>query len=416
MTPHVPSPRLDIVFVALVGVPEAHGVGGLQSVVANQARWLVERGHRVRLVTTDHPDGLLSEVRDGVEVLYLPVTKRDPSRFRVADWHRATTAVWPALLAGGRLDIVHGHAEAELGLVRAGLVGPGARIPVIATLYGSPLSGVLDHLRIGPARVSGPRGWWQAFKGALGVLPTFARRRDYHRRPVIALSRRQARLVRLSYGPPAVEVITPGVDVRLFSPADDAARRAARATLGLPATGIVWAFVGRLGFGKGGDLAVQAFGETAGEHDRLIVVGDGPEEAALRALARVSGAWDKILFIAALDPPLTAYHAADAVLFPTRHEESFGLVAAEAMACGLPVLASRRGAVPEVAGQAGLLLPADDLRAWCAAIRRLALDAALRTELAAAARRRVTSCFAREQTVDALERHYAAILATAVTR
>jgi glycosyltransferase involved in cell wall biosynthesis len=321
---------------------------------------------------------------------------------------------WPEVLAAGRPDVVHGHAEAEVGLVRSGVLAACA-VPVTATLYGSPLAGVLDHLRIGRRPGSGWRGVWRALCGAAGVGPTFGRRRDYRRRRVIVLSRRQAQLVRWSYGPRTAEVIYPGIDVEVYTPADGAARVAARRRFGLPAGAFVWAFVGRLGYGKGADVTLRALAAAGRPEDRLLVVGEGPEEPGLRALARTVGCADRVHFAGPLSAPLAAYQAADALLFPTRHEESFGLVVAEAMACGLPVVASRRGAVGEVIGRAGLVLPPDDVRTWSAAMRRLATDEPGRAELARAARRRAVRHLGHELTVQQLERRYVALAAGRAT-
>ena len=80
-----------------------------------------------------------------------------------------------------------------------------------------------------------------------------------------------------------------------------------------------------------------------------------------------------------------AYRNVDALLFPTRLE-GFGLVAAEAMACGIPVIASNNSALPEVVehGVTGLLCPQDDVNAFVTAIRQFADDTRLRMSLVTA--------------------------------
>lgn len=75
------------------------------------------------------------------------------------------------------------------------------------------------------------------------------------------------------------------------------------------------------------------------------------------------------------------YGGAEALLLPSKYE-GFGLPALEAMACGCPVIASRASALPEVVGEAGVLLPPDDPAAWKEAVLRLGRDEALRRELA----------------------------------
>ncbi len=84
------------------------------------------------------------------------------------------------------------------------------------------------------------------------------------------------------------------------------------------------------------------------------------------------------------------YAGAEALLLPSRYE-GFGLPVLEAMACGTPVLCSRAGALPEVAGDAAMLLPPDDPDAWITAAGGLAKDQALRAELVERGRTRAAA-------------------------
>ncbi len=68
------------------------------------------------------------------------------------------------------------------------------------------------------------------------------------------------------------------------------------------------------------------------------------------------------------------YRAAGALAFPS-HYEGFGLPALEALHAGCPVVASDRGSLPEVVGEAGVLLPPDDIDAWCEALEQVLTDA-----------------------------------------
>ncbi len=128
--------------------------------------------------------------------------------------------------------------------------------------------------------------------------------------------------------------------------------------------------VSRLAPEKGIDVAIEAC-RAAGV--ALVVAGDGPQREALRARA---GEGD-VRFVGRVDDARLAQLRAGAALalVPSRSAETFGLAAAEAMAAGLPVAASRVGALPELVGEEGLV-PAGDAGALAEAIVRLRGDAA----------------------------------------
>jgi glycosyltransferase involved in cell wall biosynthesis len=130
--------------------------------------------------------------------------------------------------------------------------------------------------------------------------------------------------------------------------------------------------VSRLAPEKGIDVAIDAC-RMAGI--ALVVAGDGPERAALEARAREGGR--DVRFLGRVDDArLASLRAGAAVaLAPSRSAETFGLAAAEAMAAGLPVAASRVGALPELVDEQGLV-PAGDAPALAQAIGRLAGDRA----------------------------------------
>jgi glycosyltransferase involved in cell wall biosynthesis len=136
--------------------------------------------------------------------------------------------------------------------------------------------------------------------------------------------------------------------------------------------------VSRLAPEKGVDVAIDAC-RRAGI--ALVVAGEGPELAALRERARAEGGGDggfpDVRFAGRVDDArLAGLRAGAAIaLVPSRSAETFGLAAAEAMAAGVPVAASRVGALPELVDEQGLV-PAGDADALARAIGRLAGDRA----------------------------------------
>jgi glycosyltransferase involved in cell wall biosynthesis len=140
--------------------------------------------------------------------------------------------------------------------------------------------------------------------------------------------------------------------------------------LNRPVEGPYALLVARLAPEKGVDVAIDAC-RLAGMS--LVVAGEGPDGEALRERAR----GHDVRFVGHVDEQeLARLRAGAAVaLAPSRSAETFGLAAAEAMAAGVPVVASRVGALPELVGEEGLV-PAGDARALAAAIERLAGDRA----------------------------------------
>lgn len=250
----------------------------------------------------------------------------------------------------------------------------------------------------------------------MGVVPTLASARWLRRTRVVALSSRHARLVALSYGLRDVSVVPPGVDTLLYHPPAAAVRASLRARLGVPSATFTWAVVGRVAPGKGVELAVRALAHLTpneGVGDHLLVAGSGPSEPAIDALVSSLGLAHCITCAGDVKPPAAAYMCADALLFPTGHEESFGMAALEAMSCGVPVLARDRGAVPEVLAGNGVLVPSGEPRDWAAAMAGLRSDGARRTSSSIAGRRRAVEEYSHVKTVAALERLYVAAKAGA---
>jgi N-acetyl-alpha-D-glucosaminyl L-malate synthase BshA len=145
----------------------------------------------------------------------------------------------------------------------------------------------------------------------------------------------------------------------------------------------------------------------------LLMVGDGPERTSAQALARRLGIADKVRFLGRQDSIEEITAVADLYLLPSELE-SFGLSALEAMACGVPVIGSDAGGLPEVVaqGETGYLLPVGDIEGMAARALELLRDEALHKRMSQAARRRVEQLFDAEKIVTQYEAVYERVLAT----
>ncbi len=211
--------------------------------------------------------------------------------------------------------------------------------------------------------------------------------------------------------PRRVVTIPPGVDLERFTPGD---RGASRRALGIAPDAVVLAFVGRIQPLKAPDVLLRAAAELVARvpalRSRLVVlVAGGPsgsglaEPTALHQLAAALGVSDLVRFLPPVQEGLVdVYRAADVVAVPS-HNESFGLVALEAQACGTPVVAARVGGLPVAVadGRSGLLVPGHGAGQWADALASVALVPGRRAALAAGARRHACD-FSWDRTTDAL--------------
>ena len=201
-----------------------------------------------------------------------------------------------------------------------------------------------------------------------------------------------ARQVEARYHRP-VGVIHNGVDADEFRPLPRGGEFRTRFGVGTDA--FVLVSVGRLVGLKGLRVVIEALPGLPGAH--FIIAGEGPEQQRLAQRATDLGVAGRVHFagrVAHEELPRLLAHA-DAFVQPSVGEESFGISIVEAMACGLPVLASSLGGMPEIVlpGETGELLPPGDVTAWTAAIGRLVEDGGYRRRLGAAGRRRAEEHF-----------------------
>lgn len=203
---------------------------------------------------------------------------------------------------------------------------------------------------------------------------------------------------RRHYGDPQgqIEIVAPGVEHALFGPGD---QRGARAAIGVPHDISMLLFVGRIQPLKGPDVAIRALHALDRADARLVIVGgasgsdgDGEVERAHQLVDEL-GLRDQVHFV----PPqphhiLSSYYrAADVVVVPSR-SESFGLVALEAAACGVPVVASAVGGLQSLVddGETGYLIADRDPRQFAAAIARILDDPLLAASMSVASARRAS--------------------------
>jgi glycosyltransferase involved in cell wall biosynthesis len=195
------------------------------------------------------------------------------------------------------------------------------------------------------------------------------------------------------YAGPLAVIPQFGVDLGIFAPRADEYRAARNFVIG---------YAGRLVPEKGVDSLLEAVAGMGGDW-QLIVMGAGSERERLEGLAHRRGIADRVSFEAFI--PSTSmpdfYRRLDAFVLPSRSQsnwvEQFGRVLIEAMACGVPVIGSDCGEIPNVIGAAGLVFPEDDVDALRECLVRLRGDLGLRADLIRRGRERVLAHFTQAQ-------------------
>ncbi len=342
-------------------------VGGAQKQLALLAPLLRAQEIELRVLTRRYPGLPRREIIDGVPVYRLP-----------APPPRAAAATFFSLAAAWAMwrrppDVIHAYSLLS-PLLAATAVHTLSGVPVVAkVLRGGHLGDItrVRRKRLGPQRL------------------------DWYRRRVaafIAISREiDGELAAMGVAPDGRVFLPNGVDVDRFRPPSPAEKTARRAQLGL-LEGPLAIFTGRLVPEKRLDLLVRLWPAVRARHPEatLLLLGDGPDEAALRAQAGPGVRWG-----GRVDDVAPYLQAADIFVLPSAGE---GLSNAllEAMACGLPVVATAVGGAPDVIahGDSGLLVPTADPAALTDAILSLLADAGRREALGRRARAIVVADFA----------------------
>lgn len=335
-------------------------VGGQERVILDLARGLVERGHRTTVISLS-PGGTLRERFAGI-----PVETLDAGQ----GFNPITITRLAKRLRELAPDVVHTHNRSPM--IYGGPAAKLARVPRLV------------HTKHG--RSDGGR-----------AVMALCRLYDAY----VAVSEDTAVVARDQERVPAkiVKVIPNGIDTRAFVP-DPAARGRIRAELKIPPTACLVGTAGRLVPEKNYGLLLAAGKGVLGDDVRLVLVGDGPERDALKALVDPSIA--KYVHWLGIRHDIPALLSAFDLFALSSKTEGLPIAVIEAMAAGLPILCTSVGGLPKVVrhGETGMLVPSEDEAAYRTALRDLAHDATKRGVLGDAARVDATARFSLDRVMN----------------
>jgi len=371
-------------------VASTFGVGGAEIVTGNVLRRLPRDRYDVRLYFL-HDAGsvgrdLLAEGFEGAE--HLCRGRRDPAgAFRLA---RCLSGFRPGLV--WCLD----HMDA-MWMGRGAALASG----VPATVIASHSTGLIDAN--GQMRPS--FGWRER------ILVEFVTR-------VIAVSRTHAKYLAAVTGLPGhrITVIENGIDMGDWPEVTDERRREARAALGIDADESVTCMVAAMRPEKAHEVLLEAVAmlKGTGRRVRVLMAGDGARREALRQRAQQLGIADRVDFLGIRRDVARLLHASDVVVLPSRDVvETLPLSVLEAMASGIPVIASRAGSVPEVVidGETGLLIAPGSAVELAGGIAATLDDPAAAERRTVFARRRVETYYSVDRTTVGYRRLFDEVMA-----
>ena len=338
--------------------------GGLNVYVREISRELAARGVEVDIFTRRQEDHTADSVdlARGARVIHLETgPRRAIDKYDVLDYlpEFACGVQRSRLLTGRRYDLIHAHYWLSMGPARQ--LQERWQVPLVAQFH------TLAQLKNRVARDDAEREYQERLEIEQAAIAAADR--------VVALSPTDKRQMVEHYGGCAqkIEVVPGGVDLSRFTPGS---RAESRRAVGLAEQDRVLLFVGRIQRLKGIEVLIRAAAELekrgeTGRPLRVLIVGGQPEGGQartpeerelgrLREIASRLGLEQVVQFVGAVPQerlPLY-YRAADAVVMPSSYE-SFGLVAAEAMACGTPVVGSQVGGLRSLIqdGRTGYLIP-----------------------------------------------------------
>ncbi len=345
--------------IALTTDSFIEGQGGVSTAVAALARSLKQRGHQVMVYTAADPSHKDVDM-DIVGLRAFHYERFPGGRAPLAPLKLAQK------LADFDPDIIHNHSMATMGfqaLAASKLLG----IPIVGTCHVY-LAGFLKYAPLSLECVPFIKELaWRYTTAFFNRFQQVTTPSEVMRRELIAHGLRVP-----------VTTISNGVDINLFCPEEKQYRRD-----DLP---LILLHVGRLSYEKRIDVVIRAFARLLTSHPqaRLVIVGEGPEKSRLHSLVDVLGISKSVDFEGFVPHDQLPFFYTRANIFVTASTiETQGLVALEAMACGLPIVSVNAMALPDLVKHEvnGYLVPPDDEAAFAEAVNHLLCEPDLRQSM-----------------------------------
>ncbi len=355
--------------LAIVHTESSLGWGGQEIRILSEARGLIARGHDVKLICPPEARIYGEAPAWGVPVIGLPIARKGIGGLRsLLGWFRAN-----------RCDVVSTHSSTDSWLAALAMLVLGRPTPIVRTRHIS-----------APVPKNAPTRWLYTRAASHIVTAGEALKRELVERNGFPAER--------------IDSVPTGVDAQRFRPGDMAA---ARKVLGLPGKKTLIGIVATLRSWKGHRYLVEAVASLP-HSVGLVMVGDGPQRAALEAAVDKLGLRARTTFAGNQRDVLPWLQALDVFALPSYANEGVPQALLQAMLVGLPCVTTAAGSIPELAidARTALVVPAEQVLPLRQALERLIGDPALRHRLGVAARKHCESAFSYERMLERMEKIY----------
>lgn len=355
----------------IVHTESSCGWGGQEIRVLTEARGLLRRGHRVRVVCVPGSNIEREAAGYGVKTVALPIERKRLGPFlALRRWLAAE---------GPKIDVLNTHSSTDSWLAALACATLPDAPPIVRTRH-----------------VSSPIGRGRATRWLYQRAA---------RHVVTAGEALRAQLVRENgFAPESITSVPTGIDLQRFRPRG---QEEARRTIGLPADVPLVGILATLRNWKGHAFLFEALARLRPNHPglRVLVIGEGPYRPKLEARIAELRVGDRVDFVGQREHPEFWLNALDLFALPSYGDEGISQALMQAMACALPVITTPIGGHLEVVkdNETGLIVPARDAAALAGAIERLLGDESLRARLGVAAHRFAVAHCGEKAMLDSME-------------
>lgn len=324
------------------------GWGGQEIRILTEMEGMRARGHRLTLLCPQEARIFSEAQARGLPVTALPIGRKRPAGVRALyHWFRTQAP-----------DVINCHSSTDTWLTALACIGLRHPPPLVRT----------RHISAPVPRNAATR--WLYRRATAHIVTT-------------GEALRQTLVEDNGYDPASITSVPTGIDTKKFRPGDKAV---ARRSIRVAGNAFIVGIVATLRSWKGHEYLIQAFAKLP-KDSLLLIVGDGPQRANIQALVEKMKLTQRVIMPGNQDDVRPWLYAMDVFVLPSYANEGVPQAVLQAMLCGLPVVATPVGGIPEAIkhGDTGLLVPARDVAALHRALKRLMQERELRNALSAAA-------------------------------